>query len=783
MKNKDEAEFLKRLLATFKVEADDHIKTISSGLLELEKETSPQKKEQVLETIYRQAHSLKGAARAVDLSEVETICQALETLFRDFKYKGVPAAPEIFDILQRSMDTIRRLVNGEEALPLSGVLQDLERARFSHLASQPPTAKTGATQEPPDKPPETVEMPVQKPKPRGGRFKNADETPAKPPSQNNTIRVNSNKLDELLLQAEEMIFMKLSMNRRLAELKETAALFKDLKKKESTTAPLLKSFAKHLEDPRLREQWPRILDYIETIRLRHKQLESTVTRIGKSLQIDHRIFGGMIDNHLQDMRKTLMLPFSTVVESFPLMVRDLSRQKDIQVDLFIKGQDIEIDKRILQEIKDPLIHLIRNAVDHGIETPEIREKAGKPTEGKIELIITQGENNTVEITVRDDGSGIDNQRLKTKAIDTGLYTAEEADRLSVQEVQSLIFHPEFSTSPIITDLSGRGLGLAIVRESVEKLGGHISLESTTGNGATFRILLRMSLATFRGILVEAAGQRFVIPTMHVKKVLQLEPGDIKTVGNRETFKMGDEVMAFARLDQVLGLSGDPLWGKTESPNPMEFNTVVVEAGDRRIGFYVDQILDEEEVLVKELGKQLPRVRNISGASILGSGEVVLILNPVDLVKSAMVTAGQAPSHASGKKDKKTAKKKKAKKQTTKSILVVEDSITSRMLLKNILESSGYRVRVAVDGMDGWLALKEEQFDLAVLDIEMPRLNGLELTEKIRADRQLAQLPVVLVTSLESREDRERGIDVGADGYIVKSSFDQGNLLEVIKRLV
>lgn len=781
-KTKGEEQFLERLMATFKIEAADHIKTISSGLLQLEKEPDSQQNTQIVETIYREAHSLKGAARAVDLSEVETICQILESLFKNFKNNGAPTSPEVFDVLQLSVDTIERLINGTQTPSLAGLLQDLDRIKFGFSA---PAAVSQTTKTRPKAENEPPVTPKQFSNPPEGRFKKANtaiETDTPDTPKENTFRVKSNKMDELLLQAEEMIFMKLSMNRRLSELKETNALFRHLKKKENNLKPLIKTFTAQLTDPVMKQQWLLIRDYIEENRQQQKQLESTISHMIKNLQIDTRMFAGMIDGHLQDMRNTLMLPFSTAIESFPLMIRDLSRQNAKQVDFIIKGQDIEIDKRILEEMKAPLIHLVRNALDHGIEPPQERENAGKSPKGKIELTIAQGENNTVEITITDDGAGIDIQRLKSKAIDSGIYTPEESARLSSQEIMSLIFQSEFSTSPIITDLSGRGLGLAIVRETVEKLGGQLTVESHPGQGTSFRILLRMSLATFRGILVETAVQRFVIPTLNVHKVLRLNPGDIKTVGNKETFTMDDEVFGFVHLSQVLGLKAPDQTADIQTLQSGRHNMVVVEAGDKRIGFFVDQVLDEEEVLVKDLGKQLTRVRNISGASILGSGEVVLILNPVDLVKSAITQAGSIQASSRSKIDKKDAKKQTSDLPEKKSILVVEDSITSRMLLKNILESSGYRVRTAVDGMDGWLALKEETFDLAVLDVEMPRLSGLELTERIRADQNLTQLPVILVTSLESREDRERGIDVGADGYIVKSNFDQGNLLEVIKRL-
>lgn len=779
-----EKEFLKRLLATFKVEAEEHIKTISSGLLELEKGPGEAQEKKILESIYRQAHSLKGSARAVDLIPVESLCQFLEAIFKEFKYSGVPDSPDIFDVLHQTMNTIEEIVSGNPEVDTDALTVSLEAVRDGlppkpHIspAPTPPGTKSrrrftrqgflkGAT--PAEK---TSAAPVKDAAP-----KTETDSPAKQPAEidtTDTIRVSAGKLDNLLLQAEEMILMKLSISRRLGEIREIIPVLEDLKKKRTAAAPVLKSLQK---DPGAagEEYWQKLLDYFQHQDQAFREIQAKTGRIARSLRSDHRVFNTMINAHLEDMRRTLMLPFATLTESFPRMVRDMARQKDKEIDLIIKGTEIEIDKRILEEMKDPLIHLVRNAVDHGIETPAERRRAKKTSNGTVEVIITQKEGNKVEITVSDNGRGMDLEKIKEKALSIDLYSNADLERMSERELLALVFYSEFSTSPIITDLSGRGLGLAIVREKVEKLGGRIDLESRPGKGVTFRILVQTTLATFRGILVEASGQRFVVPTLYVEQVLKTATKSIKTVENRETLDVGGEsgrLLSYVRLADVLGLPG----GQAPEPSNGGFvNVAVVASGERAIAFHVDRVLDEEEVLIKDLGKQLLRVKNVAGATILGTGAVVPILNVPDLVKSAVATAAGAS---------KAVAKRKSPKARQKNVLVVEDSITSRMLLKNILESAGYRVKVAVDGMDGWITLNEDTFDLAVLDVEMPGMSGFELTEKIRREKRLKDVPVVLVTALESREDREKGIDVGADAYIVKSSFDQSNLLEVVKKMI
>jgi len=334
----------------------------------------------------------------------------------------------------------------------------------------------------------------------------------------------------------------------------------------------------------------------------------------------------------------------------------------------------------------------------------------------------------------------------------------------------LIFRSEVSTSPIITDLSGRGLGLAIVREKVDKLGGTLQVNSILGSGTTFRIQIPVTLATFRGTLVKVGSELFVIPTTNVLRVGRVKKDVIQTVENRDTIEMNGRVLSLVRLADVLEMDSEA--GIDEESQFVSI--LVLGASDQQIAFSVDAILNEQEVLVKNLGRQLSRVRNVSAGTVLASGQVALILNVSDLILSAMkITGPSLVAHT----------RKSQMQHARKSILVVEDSITSRMLLKNILESAGYEVQTAVDGIDAWTTLKTSNFDVVVSDIEMPRMDGFELTTKIRTEEKFRNLPVVIVTSLESREDKERGIDAGANAYIVKSGFEQNNLLSVIKRLI
>jgi two-component system chemotaxis sensor kinase CheA len=513
----------------------------------------------------------------------------------------------------------------------------------------------------------------------------------------------------------------------------------------------------------------RLLSFLETNQAECRALGARVASIHRALRQDQFTANKLVDDLLADSKKLLMLPVSSISIIFPKIVRDLCRDQGKEADLVIEGGDFEIDKRVLEEMKDPLIHVLRNCVAHGIETPEQRRRHGKSARARIQLSVSPVNGNKVEIRVSDDGAGVNLARVKESAVAHGAIGAHEAARLNESEILELVFRSDVSTSPMITQISGRGLGMAIVRQSAEKLGGKVAIESQPNAGATVRILLPVALATFRGLILDAAGQLFIVPTAQVSRVARFRPADVKTVENRETLSLNGAAVALARLGDILGLAPLPVPDEAPSSSP----AIVVGEGDQRVAFAVNEVLDEQEVLVKRFTKPLVRVRDVAGAAVLGSGRVALILNLADLLKSARGVSRAPVAEAA----------KKSVAADSKAILLAEDSITSRMLLKGILESAGFRVQTAVDGLDALSSLRAQPFDLVVSDVEMPRLNGFELTARIRADKKLAEIPVILVTALETPTDRERGLDAGANAYLVKRSFDQSNLLDAVRRLV
>lgn len=651
---KKEDDFPKRLLATFKIEAQEHINAISSGLIELEKEEAVaadsgagrKKLTEVIETIFREVHSLKGAARAVNMTETETICQSLESVFAALKRSEVTLSRDLFDILHKAVDFLGKLVlvAGTEQAASEGFFGD-ERSRISELIRDLESASKGIPplHEPIEPKNTEREIPlVPMPEVRQPSNENADSQPSteEKPALMDTVRISAAKLDSVLLQAEELVSAKLAASQRAAELRETSISLRAWEKEWSRISPHVRTVQRSFDREKKRKgeektdlQLIKILDFLEWNGAFVKSLEAGLAAQEKSAEENQRLLSGMVDTLLDDMKKALMLPFLSLLEIFPRFVRELSRDQGKDVELVVHGGDIEIDRRILEEMKDPLTHLVRNCIDHGIEEPSVRERKKKSPRGTVTIIITPKNGSKVEILIADDGAGIDAARVRSAALKLGVISREEAGKLNEQEALALVFQSGVSTSPIITAISGRGLGLVIVREKVEKLGGVVSVETHQNIGTTFKISLPLTLARFRGIATRVDEHLFVLPTASVDRVMRVNKEDINTVENRETVPVDGRAVSLVRLGHVLELTTK----EVSRTDPDRMSVVILGSAEKRIAFQVDEVLGEQEVLVKSLGRQLSRVRNVAGATVLGNGKVVPILNVSDLLRSAAKT--------------------------------------------------------------------------------------------------------------------------------------------------
>ncbi|WP_320150854.1 hybrid sensor histidine kinase/response regulator [uncultured Tolumonas sp.] len=757
-----------RLLETFLIEAGEHVASINHALSALEQNQSPAGQ---LEIIFRCAHSLKGGARIVNLQLIEYLCQSLESLLSRLRQGDIAISQSLLNLLHEAIDIIDAiLASSTPEMPSLAVKsacmqlrQQLDKATVESANISAPTDKTAKPYiaEPTvaaELPSETVAthmvttLPEQH-QPSTTVSDNPIPSAYSAPKNNtvqDTVRIPASRLDNLLVQAEEMMALKLALRQHVLGLKTLQENLNQLRREQANKTELNKDGM--------------------------QQLDRTLLGLGKQLQHlkrhseeGFRQAGGMIENLILDAKSLLMFPFSFVAEGFARSVRDIAREQGKEVTFQLSGETLELDRRILQELKDPLVHLLRNSIDHGIESPAVRIRNNKPQRATISLSAGYTDNGKAEIILSDDGAGINLPQIRQIAIDKGFITPEQSAQTDDQALIPLIFRSGFSSKQDVSHLSGRGLGLAIVQEKVEKLGGTIDVSSQAGEGTQFRLILPLTLASFRGIQIRLGEHRFAVPTLNVVRVLRLSLNHIYTVEGRETLQVEERIVPIVAMSGILGVQADPA-------DLQEYRMLLLLGNEHeQIAFAVDEVIGEDDLLLKPLGPQLIRVRNLAGATLLGDGTVLPILNARDLLKSAQ------GGHAQPVKvhDIPIGKTEPIRHR----ILVVDDSITSRTLLKNVLESYGYEVKTAVDGTDALALLQTEPFDLVSSDVEMPQMDGFELTARLRADERFARLPIVLVTSLESQDDRQRGVEVGADAYIVKSSFDQSNLLEIIRKFI
>jgi len=802
-------EFLKRILETFRAEATENLNAMAIHLIELEKNPSKERQDELSEIIYRVAHSLKGASRSVNLTEIEGVCHAFEDVMSAIQEEEISYNPQVFDALHKTIDIITELleynddnVGHEMDMKISDHVEllsmieagieventnksrieknkeksqsEIDKKEKSLKDSTAAAAKEEEEEEEEEQKITTLEIAKKEKEENTKKSKPKTESETKiKKATSDTIRISTRKLDNVLSQAEEMLSLKLRAIQRSKDIKNTLGKFSAWHKESVAILQSANALKKVLPEEEMtnnakstQPKVSQISQYFEWTNSFIKDLEKELKSLSDFSTQEIYNINLKIENLLNDVKELVAVPFSTMSDIFPKMARDISKDLGKEVDFTIEGDEIKIDRRILEKIKTPLIHILRNSIDYGIEPPEVRLKKGKTSKGKVSLKIKREDNSKIGVYISDDGGGIDIEKLKRIYISKHELSDSEIKNLTKKEIINQIFQSGVSTSEIVTDLSGRGLGLAITWQDIQQIGGSIDVETEKDSFTTFKILLPQSIVTFRGIIINQSDHTFIFPTTHVEKVMRIKKSDIKTIDGKATFLLENEVVPLVKLNEILQLK--------EKENKADFiHVTIFENNSKKIAFVIDKVLNEQEVLVKGFSRQIKQLKFFSGASILGSGKVVPILNISDLIKaSANLSSSQ-----------KSITDSAASTEQTKSILVVDDSITSRTLLKNILDSAGYQVTTAIDGIEGYTKLKEGSYSIVISDVEMPRLDGFELTSKIRADREFEDMPVVLVTSLSKKEDREKGIDVGANAYIVKSSFDQTNLIEILERLI
>jgi two-component system, chemotaxis family, sensor kinase CheA len=756
--------FMQQLLATFAGEAREHVETISRDLLELEAQPAGAPGDERLTRIFRAAHNLKGAARAVSLDGVSTLAHNLETLFGGMQNGAVLPNAAHFDVCYRALDAVTALV----AAAVAGDPPMVDVAALSLLLQAAARNETAAAPPLPDPslaPPHAQVLPP--------AATPMEVTAAPMASPETFVRISTAKLDALLAETGELMAARLEAEQRLTEAQ---SLLEEIISWEA-------GWRKGRR--RLFRQGDEVKRFLEAGQVRLRAARIGLDRLCLRLAADHRTLAQSVADMGEQVRRSRMLPIATTFEAFPRMVRDLAHEQRKEVILQIRGGDVEVDRSVIEQVKDPLTHLLRNCLDHGLELPAARKAAGKSATGTIELSAAL-RGDSIIITVADDGAGISLDETRAAAIARGMVTAAAAAAMTDRELLWLIFRPGLSTNLTVTDLSGRGVGLDVVREHVERMRGSVDVSTEPGRGTTFSLTLPLNVAASLCLLARVEDRLLAVPVSNVERILRITPSEIGRAAGRQVITVEGRPVLLSQLAGVLGtpgswqVSGDE-WCKQGDSEVRRRNlpVFILRSAEAQAGFLVDELLDAQEFLVKRLPAPLRHLRYAEGVAIRAGGDVVAILNAGQLVRSASAVREGEPAIVP----------QAASPALPPAILVADDSITTRTLVKNILEVAGYRVRLARDGIEAWDLLQREgcvpggTFSMLVSDVRMPRLDGFELIARVRADARMGQLPIALVTAQDSAADRARGVQAGADAYVVKSAFDQDDLLATIRRLI
>ncbi|WP_407279519.1 response regulator [Aromatoleum evansii] len=683
----------------FRQESGEYLQRLDDGLLRLECDAGG---DAAVEALFRDAHSLKGAAHMLGLSAVELLAHSLEDMLNAARRDVDARSPEHVHEMLRQLGDIRVAVGEALGPPVPEA-----KAR---------DAKAGAVVS----------------AARGG------------PPDLDAVRVDARRLDALLTASGELATGRTRILRRLAEVEAISERCEGLRRAIASGPG------------------GGAVDALALLE-RLAPIEAMLARLHGAIDDDlahlQRVSGALGEG----VRAIRLLPLANIFRQFPRMVHELARSQGKSVELVIEGEEVSADRRVLEEIRDPLMHLLRNAIDHGIEAPAERVRAGKPGGGRIRLQARRTES-AIEIAVDDDGRGLDVEAIREAALERGLETAASLAAMTPAQLRALVLRAGLTTARNVSEVSGRGVGLDVVREAIERLKGELVLDSAPGRGLALTLRLPVTLATARILIVEADGQPYGLPVEYVRGMRRFAAADILQLDGRDAALFDDRPVPLAPLAALLERAVAPVAADG-------CTAVILEAAGGCFAVAVEALLDEQEVMLKSPGSLLERVRNVAGATILDSGEICIVLDPHDLFAS--LRRPSAPAAAAPP----------AAPQRRKRVLIAEDSITTRTQESRILEAAGYEVVTAVDGLDALRKLARGEFDAVVSDVNMPKLDGLELARRIRREACHAHLPVVLVTSLASDADRMRGLEAGANAYIAKPGFDQTELIECLERLI
>lgn len=765
---------MQEILEDFLVEAFELIEQIDHDLVELE--ANPEDLE-LLNRIFRVAHTVKGSSSFLNFDVLTKLTHHMEDVLNKARHGELKITPDIMDVVLESVDMMKALLRsirergndtdaGVSITDICNRLTAINEGRdpnADHNISTQPQEETQSKQD-------------------------SHLEPQSAMDQEPEVDVNSLSEAEVEAEIERLLKVRKAEDQARRDKQKQNSEQSAVQTPESTPAPepaptLAAKPAPKKESKESNAPAHSSASAVEqTIRVEVKRLDNLMNLIGELVlgknrllkiydDVEERYEGEKFLEELNQVvsalslvttdiqlavMKTRMLPIAKVFNKFPRMVRDLSRELGKQIDLEISGEETELDKSIVEEIGDPLVHIIRNSCDHGVESPKERLAAGKPEKGIIQLK-AYNEGNHIVVEIVDDGKGIDALAVKMKALERGLITEREVDSMSDKEAYSLIFKPGFSMAKQVTNVSGRGVGMDVVKTNIEKLNGIIDIDSEVGKGTIIKLKIPLTLAIIQSLLVGSQEEFYAIPLASVKETVRVPVDNIYTIEGKNVLRLRDEVLSLVRLSDLFGVkqvfeSGDQTY------------VVVINVADSKLGIIVDSLIGQEEIVIKSLGNYLQNIRGIAGGTIRGDGKVTLIVDVgmiMDMAKEIKVDI-----RASMESNSQMAKKEKP---SDYKVLIVDDSKMDRTMMQKSLEPIGVTVIEATNGIEALNIIKsgEHSLDAMLIDIEMPRMDGYTLAGEIRKYSKYRNLPLIAVTSRTSKSDRLRGVEAGMTEYITK----------------
>lgn len=736
------------LFDLFRSEAEQHCGALADGLIRLERDAHDPS---LVEPLMRAAHSIKGAARIIGLDVAVSLAHAMEDcLVRIQKGQEIPTASRVDDLL-KGADLLLALSRQNDETAARTWL-DTQSAAVDALCAS--FAKPATAAAPVTAPVETPTAPAPAPRAPAASPTPAPAAPTAPAASvpdapgGASVLVSSATLDALLRLSGEALVE----GRRLERLGDLVVRAK------RTNRALLDAVERQRDDPSaasLRDAATEMSRTLETLSDRIAATSRRGADIGTTL-------------HAQAL-EARMRPFRDACAALPRTVRDLARSLGKSVRLEIAGDHVSVDRDILRQLEAPLGHLVRNCLDHGIETPSERAAAGKPQEGTLR-VEARHHAGSLLVSVGDDGRGIDRDRLRARIIERKLSPADIVASLGDAELLDFLFLPGFSTATTVTDVSGRGVGLDVVRAMAHGVGGSVEVRSDPGRGTTFAMRLPVTLSVVRAAMVSIAGEPYALPLARLERIDRVLRESVETVEGRATARIADQAVGLVQASGLLEL-GDA------EPAGESLAVVSIGARDRLCGLIVDEFLGEDDLVVRALDPRLGKVPHVSAASIRDNGQLLLLLDADDLVQSALQMLGEGRIRGAARPAAAAAGATRRRR-----VLVVEDSITVREVERQMLQREGYEVDVAVDGVDGWNALQRGGYDIVLSDVDMPRMNGIDFIRTLRADPRFTTIPVIIVSYKDRAEDREAGLNAGATAYLTKGSFHDRSLLSTVADL-